>query len=209
MLIFFDFDGTIADSLMIAEEVIAELGAQYGLPPADRKQLLEWKTKSIPELMQLTGISWTQMPGIMIKAKAAFKVRIESVPLFEGMKEVLESLHGNGHELHILTSNSRENVNHLLKKNNLTFFKKVHAPNLLFGKAGIIRSVIQKQGYFFENVWMVGDEIRDIQAAKEAGVKSVAVTWGFNHTDLLALSNPDFLVHSPSELQQILTNDDK
>ncbi len=204
MLIFFDFDGTIADSLTIAEEVIAELGSEYGIPPADKVQLLEWKTKSIPELMKITGIAWTQMPGIMLKAKAAFKEKIESVPLFGGMKEVLETLNEYGHELHILTSNSRENVNHILQKNKLIVFNKIHTPNLLFGKAKIIRSEIKKKAYTQEKVWMIGDEVRDIQAAKEAGIKSAAVTWGFNHTDLLAQSLPDFLVNTPEELQQIL-----
>ena len=201
MLLFFDFDGTIADSLSIAEEVIAELGAEFGLPPADKAQLLEWKTKSIPDLLRLTGISWTQIPQIMIKAKAAFNEKIEFVPLFEGMKTLMESLHEKGHELHILTSNSKQNVQHILDKNVLTVFHAIHAPNVLFGKAKVIRSVMKKRKQTPENTWMIGDEIRDIQAAKEAGVKSVAVSWGFNHESLLVQANPDFLVHTPEALR--------
>lgn len=51
----------------------------------------------------------------------------------------------------------------------------------------------------------MGDEIRDIEAAKKAGVGAVAVGWGYNILKILKEQNPDYLVRSPKELAKVLT----
>jgi phosphoglycolate phosphatase-like HAD superfamily hydrolase len=51
---------------------------------------------------------------------------------------------------------------------------------------------------------MVGDSASDIHAAKEAGVKSIAVTWGHQSAKTLLRANPDYLVHSPTELYELI-----
>ncbi len=201
MLVFFDFDGTIADSLLIAEEVIAEIGGDYGLLHIDKAQLIAWKSKRIPELLAATGIRWSQLPEIMINARKSFQQKREAVPLFEGMKETLEALHQYGVELQMLTSNSAANVRYILEKYQINVFSEIHSPGLLFGKSAVIQKVMRKRDLPASAICMVGDEIRDIEAAKKAGVTSVAVSWGFNHPDLLALSEPDFLLHSPQALK--------
>ena len=43
------------------------------------------------------------------------------------------------------------------------------------------------------NTYYVGDETRDIEAAKTAGVKSIAVTYGMNTKDVLQKSEPDII----------------
>ena len=55
-----------------------------------------------------------------------------------------------------------------------------------------------------ENVAYVGDETRDIQAAKKVGLRSVAVTWGLNTHDALAASSPDHIVLTPDDLADTL-----
>ena len=52
---------------------------------------------------------------------------------------------------------------------------------------------------------MIGDSRSDIRAAKAAGVPCVAVTYGYNHGEDIALSEPDLMVNS---LQDILTDGD-
>lgn len=207
MLIFFDFDGTIADSLQIAEEVIHELGPRYGLPPADREKLLEWKSYSVPRLLKETGIAWTQLPQIMLQAHRAFQARVEQVPLVEGMREVVLELHAQDHELRILTSNSTENVQFILDKYGLNVFAGIHAPNALFGKAAVINKIRKRKQLSADEIFMIGDEHRDIQAANEAGVRSIAVTWGFNTTELLQTANPTYCVAKPVEMLDYLLSD--
>jgi len=50
------------------------------------------------------------------------------------------------------------------------------------------------------NVIYVGDETRDIRSARKSQIPIVAVTWGFNATEILSQHQPDYLVDHPSEL---------
>jgi len=50
----------------------------------------------------------------------------------------------------------------------------------------------------------VGDETRDIEAAKAAGFQSVAVTWGYNSKKVLENARPDFIVEDFSALESLL-----
>jgi pyrophosphatase PpaX len=50
----------------------------------------------------------------------------------------------------------------------------------------------------------VGDSPADIQAAKAAGVDSIAVTWGVFPEEALAAEKPDKLVHTIPELAEVL-----
>ena len=53
-------------------------------------------------------------------------------------------------------------------------------------------------------VYMVGDSVSDIREAKLAGVTSVAVTWGYHSEQKLVREGPDYLVHAPQEIAELL-----
>ncbi len=55
-------------------------------------------------------------------------------------------------------------------------------------------------GISVENTLMVGDSRADIQAAKSAGVASVAVTYGYNHGEDIRGSAPDLVIDSLNQL---------
>ena len=56
-----------------------------------------------------------------------------------------------------------------------------------------------------EHTLMIGDSRSDIAAARAAGVPCVAVTYGYNHGEDIALSEPDLMVDS---LEELLTDAD-
>ena len=49
----------------------------------------------------------------------------------------------------------------------------------------------------------VGDEVRDIEAARKAGVAAAAVTWGFHAETLLTANHPDHLITEPRQLVEL------
>ncbi len=53
-------------------------------------------------------------------------------------------------------------------------------------------------------MFYVGDEVRDVVAARQAQVKSIAVTWGFNTLTALQQAQPHALIEQPQELLTIL-----
>lgn len=46
----------------------------------------------------------------------------------------------------------------------------------------------------------IGDETRDIEAAKKYNIASIAVSWGFNESSLLEKSRPDLLTNNPAQI---------
>jgi len=55
-----------------------------------------------------------------------------------------------------------------------------------------------------EEVIYVGDETRDIEASQKINIKVIVVSWGFNSRTVLAEHNPDFLIHQPQELIEVM-----
>ena len=54
------------------------------------------------------------------------------------------------------------------------------------------------------DVYFVGDEVRDIEAGKKAGIKTIAVSWGYNTKDALAKEQPDYIIDTPLDLKTVV-----
>ncbi|MFK7925070.1 MAG: HAD-IA family hydrolase [Bacteroidia bacterium] len=199
-LLIFDFDGTIANTWQVAGRILEDVRETYTLPPVDMDRLAELRGKSIKELLKISGLSWWQLPRFLNHARKLFKVYIDEVPPIKGMPEAIRDLQSRGFKMGILTSNSEDSVRIFLEKNNLEGFDFVLAPENLFGKAGVIKRILKYSKLKGGSVIMIGDEVRDINAATKAGIDSLAVSWGFNSEELLMSGSPTHLVHSPEEM---------
>jgi phosphoglycolate phosphatase-like HAD superfamily hydrolase len=83
-------------------------------------------------------------------------------------------------------------------------FSFIYSGTALFGKHKVLRKFLRKNNLAPEDVIYVGDETRDIEASMKIRIKVVAVSWGFNSAQALAAQNPDFLIHHPRELVEVL-----
>jgi phosphoglycolate phosphatase len=72
----------------------------------------------------------------------------------------------------------------------------------LLGKASRLRGVMRREGVDASEVVFVGDEERDIAAARGAGVRAIAVTWGY--AEASALSHADAVCGEVETLAQLL-----
>ena len=70
----------------------------------------------------------------------------------------------------------------------------------LFGKEKPIRKQVNAVDIPPQRMIYVGDEVRDIEAGRKAGIEVAAVTWGLNSSSLLQRYRPTLLVDEPSEL---------
>lgn len=55
------------------------------------------------------------------------------------------------------------------------------------------------------NILFIGDSIYDVQTGKNAGMKTLAVTWGYQPEDKLAAEKPDFIAHTPKDIIKYIT----
>ncbi len=204
-IVIFDFDGTIADSRKTVVEIANQLANEFGYDAVTEEEVLRLSHLSSVDIMLQSPIPLTQLPFLLRRVKKEFNKHIAKLQPFVGMKELLASLQAQGYCVGIVTSNMRNNVLEFLEKNQLeSYFNFVYSANTLFGKDKIIKKVIKQYNLPLEKTFYVGDETRDIEAAKKSNIKIVSVTWGFNSATILGQHHPDFLIDKPAQLTQIL-----
>ena len=203
-LLVFDFDGTIADTLLVAVDIVNELSAEFGFPQISPDEFVTLKHMAPGELMKLSGLSWMQLPLLIKRTHKLFKKHFKHVPPIEGMPEVLRTLHQQGFRMGVLTSNSKENVEEFLREHRMEYFEFVKSPKSLFGKAKALGKICEKSRLFPGSMVMIGDEIRDLDAAQEAGIDSIGVGWGFNSEESLAKAGATATVTEPADLLKLL-----
>jgi phosphoglycolate phosphatase-like HAD superfamily hydrolase len=124
--------------------------------------------------------------------------------LFEGMGPVIERLAAE-HVIAVVTGNSHANVSAFLAHHGLS--ERVRSIYGVDAPGSKVEKIRRAKGQFAcagEAAWMVGDSVSDVQAAREARVASVAVAWGHQSAEKLSKAGPDFLVHSPGELLEVI-----
>ncbi|MBD2347170.1 HAD-IA family hydrolase [Anabaena subtropica] len=206
-VIIFDFDGTIADTVDALVSIANRLAVDFGYMQITPEQLTLLRNFSSREIIKYSGVSLIKIPFLVKKVKSELKNKIHELKPIPGIKEALLELQQNDYKLGIITSNSRENVTAFLRNNELDIlFDFIYSGVTIFGKTTIINNVLRQKQFKPQTVIYVGDETRDIEASKKANIKVIAVTWGFNSPEVLAKQNPDFLIHQPSELLDIVKN---
>lgn len=200
--IIFDFDGTIADSLPVTLELFYKF---TGHKPFSADELSHMRNMTHKELFKYLKVSLLQVPKYLVMGRREFGKSLARVKTFKDMPETLSTLNRRGHKLYVISSNSQQNIKRFLKANNIDkFFESIHGNIGLFGKTTTLRFIIKRDKLRLSECVSVGDEIRDIDAAKKAKVKCVAVAWGFNGKEILAKHKPDFIIDKPSQLLSIL-----
>ncbi|XZO00852.1 MAG: HAD-IA family hydrolase [Microcoleus sp.] len=203
-VIIFDFDGTLADTIDVLLSITNRLSVEFGFKSVTKEELAQLSNLNSWQILNYSGISLLKLPLVIRKLKANLRNEIPNIQLFPEIKEVLLDLKKRNIILGIITSNSIENVVASLKTNDLEDTFNFIDSGTTFGKHKVIYKWLKRQKVNLDRVVYVGDEVRDIEAAKRTGIKVIAVSWGFNSQSALAASSPDFLIEHPAELIPII-----
>lgn len=198
----FDFDGTIADSFEVILGIFEEIHARpQKLTPQEVQQL---RGESIRQIVKYLNIRRLMMPRLVIKAKRLLAHQMKDIRAFQYLPQVIRQLHQEGVPMHILSTNNQKNISEFLKNNKLDgCFTKIYGDIGLRSKSSAIKKIIRKEKLKRTDCIYIGDEIRDIEAARKAKVTSVGVTWGFNNAEAIKQANPDILAQKPKDLLKI------
>ncbi|MFA5962195.1 MAG: HAD hydrolase-like protein [Parcubacteria group bacterium] len=202
-LIIFDFDGTLVDSFQLAIAAFNSISKRYGLKKVPLDELDRLRNLSSRELIAKWNVPFWKMPFVIRAARKEFGTQIDKVELFPKMETTLLELKKRGYALCLLTANSQVNVDYFLQKHNLNMFDWVYGGCGLFEKSKVMRKILQKFNCEASEALNVGDETRDIEAAKKCQIPSVAVSYGFNAKQILQKFQPDFLIDRPEDLLTI------
>jgi phosphoglycolate phosphatase len=198
----FDFDGTIADSFETLLAIFGEIHARpQKLSPQEVEDL---RGQSLKQIIKYLKIKRWLLPRLILKAKKLLGIKMKDIHAFQYLPQVLRQLHREGHQMFILSTNSEQNIALFLKNNKLdSCFTTVYGDIGLRSKSSAIKKIIKKEKLKRADCVYIGDEVRDIQAARKAKVTSVGVTWGFNNSSAIKNAQPDILAQKPKDLLKI------
>jgi len=200
----FDFDGTIADTLIVYFDLLNRLADRFNFARFDKSNIEYYRGLSSHQIFSMIDFSRFKLPFVILEARKILKKEINKIKPVQGMNEVVEEIKRLNMQSGIITSNSVKNVNAFLKQSNYPDFSFVFSSLRIWQKSAVLKKVLANHKLDPSKVYYIGDETRDIEAAKIAGVKSIAVTWGYNNKTILQNSNPDFLCESPDALRETI-----
>jgi len=204
MLVIFDLDGTLIDTKQEILEVFSQAFENLG------KKLDIYKMEKniglpLEELLEALLGKYDERFEKEIK-RIYYSPRERKIRVFSGLNEIIKN---NNFKKAILTSKRRKTALTDLRYLGIDGYFPI-----IIGADDVVKRKPCKEGIEKiieladcknkKDVFMVGDTEMDIMAAKNAGVKSIAVTWGFRDEDFLKKYGPDYIVHNPQELKRIL-----
>jgi phosphoglycolate phosphatase len=198
-LFLFDFDGVLADSLEIYSEAVVRCLERIGTPIVKtREDYLALFEGNLYESMEARGVNLADyaqaareiMPGIDFGA----------IKPFAGLLPVLADLNRENF-LVVISSNASKTIGKMLLRFGFdSYFEEIFGADFLVSKKEKIDHALVKYGIPPERTFYIGDTAGDIREARAAGVRAVAVTWGWHSRERLAAAGPDFLVETPEGL---------
>jgi phosphoglycolate phosphatase len=202
-LVLWDFDGTLADTLPSLLRIYNGLAARHGLRVVEDPAAI--RDVPLRDLLRQQRVSPVRLPRIAREVFTALHHEVAGLRLFDGLAGVLREVRRSGRTMGVLSSNTAANIRTCLWANEVgELFDSVTGYSRLFGKARALRKLLKARAVDRRDVLYVGDEVRDVEAARGAGVAVAAVTWGFNTGALLARHGPDLLLDEPRQLLDVL-----
>jgi phosphoglycolate phosphatase len=200
--VIFDFDGVIGDTLKETKNIVVSLYEESNHRKINPKDVEKLINNNVKEVIKKLNLQTKEIPAFQERVRFELSKKINKIKIFKGIRGTLLSLKKDRYTLGILSSNSRENLHFILKNNGLDFFDFIYSGYNLFSKGKALASLIEKEDLISEKTIYIGDEERDIQAAKENKVISIAVSWGY--VKILKKANPDYFADKPKDLLKII-----
>ncbi len=208
--VFFDFDGTVADTAEGIVSTMRETFREMSLPVPDDSAMRA--TIGIPlfdALKMLNNLDDAEAQRATDIYRRLFpKFEATVVKIFPGVKETLEWLSAQGYRLAIVTSRNAESLDMIMDRHGINryFETKVTASDNLTPKPApdMVNALLARMGLDRDDAFVVGDTTFDIDMGNNAGCRTVAVTYGNHPKERLEKSKPSFIIDSFCQLKDIL-----
>ncbi|MEY4295159.1 MAG: Phosphoglycolate phosphatase [Pseudomonadota bacterium] len=221
--IFFDLDGTLIDSAPDLGAAADKMRTDRGLPSLADSLYRPMAGAGARGMLKIAFEITPEHPDFLIMREEFFRNYEASIGAadartfaFDGVDDMLRSLEAIGLPWGIVTNKSKRFTEPLVAlmpvlrgvcavvSGDTTPHAKPHPAPLLeacrlashTGKG--LQTIDPKQ------CWYLGDDKRDIDAGKAAGMTTIAVTWGYEGEHELSTWGADYVLHKPSELTWLL-----
>lgn len=205
----FDLDGTLADS---QSSILKSLYGSFCLAGFKLDKKIFNDTLIGPPIREIVAKVTPQASQEETNAViSGFRKIYDENPedgahAYPEIDKVLTEMKHNGKKLFVATNKPLKPTKKLLHSLKLDFFDDIRTINFYenktLSKAEMIEDLIITQGLTPENTVMVGDTMNDITAAQTAGIKSIAVLWGYEKNKSDLSPKADFAIQDANELKK-------
>jgi phosphoglycolate phosphatase len=208
--IIFDFDGTLSDSRR--DIATAQLWAlrQLGFHDYREEDIFPLIGKPLQVTFEhlLPAEHHARIPEAIAHYAEYYPPRsLVTTTLFPGVRETLQELKKRGHRLAVASTKKGPGILRVTEHFGITaLFDRLQGSEDMSYKPApdVIHAVLESQQWETHDTIMVGDTDADILAGFAAGVATCAVTYGALAAAELAALDPDYIIHSITELPAIV-----
>jgi phosphoglycolate phosphatase len=207
LLLIFDLDGTLIDSAKDLAITMNATRAHFDMPPLDPKLIYSFVGNGAAVLVRKA--LGPQASEDLVETALHFFLKyyrahaLEHTQPYPGVREMIDQVSSDGHRLAVLTNKPVRISRDIIAALGLdSHFDWVYGGDSFAQKkpdpVGIL-TLIGDAAAQAAQTWMIGDSAVDIQTARNAGVRSCGVAWGFQPEGFLE-SPPDLLISEPADL---------
>ncbi|QCI28392.1 phosphoglycolate phosphatase [Caminibacter pacificus] len=209
MLLIFDLDGTLIDSVPDITDAINKTFDELGIERVSEEDVRNYLGNGARTLIE-RALRGKNDEKLLQKTLKIFKNHYKNnvcnkTTLYPGVKETLEKL---PYKKAIVTNKPYEFVGEILKTLEIDrYFEMYIGGESLPEKKPSplpLLYVCEKTGYKPSEAVMIGDSKNDILAARNAGIKSIAVNYGYNYGEDVSIYKPDIIIDDFRKLLEVL-----
>ena len=209
--ILFDLDGTLTNSELGITTCVQHALKKFGIEVEDRSVLRPFIGPPLGESFQVYyGLSKEESEQAIAFYRERFSVKgLYENEVYEGVENALQILNDSGKKLIIATSKPEKFTLMILEHFGLLKYFDFVAGATMDGsrgeKADVIRYALEMCGIEEKaEVIMIGDRKFDILGAKENGLASMGVLYGFGDREELIDAGADYIAERPEDIVKYL-----
>jgi phosphoglycolate phosphatase len=199
-----DLDGTLADSLPWFRGHVNDVADRFGFRRIAEEDIAPLRRAGTREVLARLKVPRWKLPLIARHMRRLKAAHLAQIPLFPGVGAMLRALREGGVRLALVSSDLEANARAQLGVANAALISDFACGASLFGKAAKFRRVLRRARVAPTSAIAIGDEVRDIEAARAAGVACGAVTWGYAAPETLRALKPDLLFERMEDIARAL-----
>lgn len=210
MLVIFDWDGTLLNSLAKIAQCMQLAANDAGLEPRSELEIHGIIGLGIPQALATLYPGVPQAPLDVMRDRYShhFLIKDQSpCDLYPGVSDTLAELKSGGHHIAVATGKSRRGLDRVL--GNLGWENHFHATRCADETSSkpdplMLSELMAELDCNVEDAMMVGDTEFDLEMASRLGMRRVGVSYGAHSPQRLSLHNPELIIDEIKDLLRII-----
>lgn len=210
MLVIFDWDGTLLDSLAKIANCMKLAAADAGLEPRREEEIRGIVGLGLQEALETLYPQETQAPLDVLRERYSHHFIVadqKPCEFFPGVQQTLSDLKSSGHHIAVATGKSRKGLNRVL--GNLAMEDYFHATRCADETASkpnplMLTELLNELDCNLEDAVMVGDTEFDLGMAANLGMRRIGVSYGAHSHARLRKHQPEAIIDTMTDLLALI-----